>query len=262
MFFVAAKIFWLLAAPLSLACLLFIVGILLRLPGWRRLSAAALWAGAIVLLLAAATPLGPYAAEMLETRYPPRAALPDDIGGIVVLGGSLDSDRSVAWDMPIVSEDPDRITALVILARRYPDAPVIFAGGYGGLGDIRKTEALYVRDLLADMGFDTDRLRLDPTSRNTRENEIEARKLAGPDFAAKPWILVTGAMHMPRAMGIFRKAGWTMVPWSVDPVGFAGEGPWQPTDFGRTLNQSTRALREMIGLAAYYAAGYTDRLVP
>lgn len=262
MFFIAAKLFWLLAAPLNLACLLALAAIAFRVLRWRRMAGAALWTGAVVLLLAAATPAGPYAALALETRFPPRPELPAEIGGIIVLGGSLDTDRSVAWNMPIISDDPDRLTALISLAHRYPEAPIIFAGGYGGLGSVEKTEAPFVAELLTAMGFDTSRIRFDPNSRNTRENEIEARKLAGAEYGQKPWVLVTGALHMPRAVGIFRLGGWTVLPWPVDPATFGPDSPWQPLNFGQTLVQSTRALREWIGLTAYYAAGYTATLLP
>ncbi|PWR18979.1 YdcF family protein [Zavarzinia compransoris] len=262
MFFVAAKLFWLVAAPLNLAVLLglgAVAGILCRCPRLaRRLAAAAL----AVLLLAAATPLGPYAAAVLERRFVPAPALPAAIAGILVLGGGIDTERSLGWGRPILGAEAERLTALIDLGRRYPEAPVIYAGGFGGLGTVARTEAAFARDFLLAAGFDLTRVAFDGRSRNTRENAVEARMLAG-DSAGRPWVLVTGALHMPRAVAVFRHEGWQVIPWPVAPVTPGPDAmPWTPLDTAATLGQSTRALREWIGLAAYRAAGYTATLLP
>ncbi|WP_158595789.1 YdcF family protein [Oleomonas cavernae] len=261
MFFVAAKLFWIVAAPASLACLLAVLALAARLAGRRRLAMAALWASASILIVAGATPLGPWAGSLLETRYPARPPLPAEIAGIVVLGGALDTDRSIAWDMPVIAGEGERIFGLVELGRRFPGAPIIYAGGYGGLGTVEKVEAAFARTLLEQIGFDADRVRFDDQPRNTIENEARARELAG-DIASRPWLLVTGAMHMPRAVGVFRGAGWSIIPWPVGPATLSPDGPWQPLAPGETLMVSTQAAREWIGLLAYYLAGNTESLLP
>lgn len=266
MFFVAAKLFWLLVAPLHLATILGLCALIAGLFRCRRL-ARGLGLGAIVtLVLAAATPLGPLAAARLESRFPFRPPLPAQIAGVLVLGGGISTGLSLGWGMPVLARDADRLTALLELGRRFPDAPVIYAGGYGGLGSVEKTEAEFARDFLIAQGFDPGRVRFDTQSRNTRENAVEAGRWAegpGKDSAGRPWVLVTGALHMPRAVATFRHAGWAVIPWPVAPISPGPRAPfWAPLDITGTLEQSTRALREGLGLLAYRAAGYTDQLLP
>lgn len=261
MFFIASKLFWLVAAPASLACLLAILALLARIVGLRRLSGLALWLSALVLIIAGATPLGPWAASVLETRYPAQPALPADIGGILVLGGAVDTERSNAWGMPVMRAEGERITSLVELGRRFPAAPIVYAGGYGGFRQVEAVEAVHARALLERMGFDVGRIRFDDKSRNTIENQIEARALAG-DIASKPWVIVTGAMHMPRAVAVFKGAGWSVIPWPVGPATAAPDAPWEPLELSDTLAISTQAAHEWIGLLSYYLAGHTQALLP
>jgi uncharacterized SAM-binding protein YcdF (DUF218 family) len=63
---------------------------------------------------------------------------------------------------------------------------------------------------------------------------------------------------MPRAVGVFRKVGWPVLPW---PVGYKS-GEWHPGGLAGVLRNLGTALHEWIGLAAYYARGRTDALFP
>ena len=78
------------------------------------------------------------------------------------------------------------------------------------------------------------------------------------------WVLVTSAYHMPRAMGVFTKAGLTVEAYPVD---FYSAGNWK--DFVRPAHRwswnfslADDASKEWIGLIAYHQAGYTDRILP
>jgi uncharacterized SAM-binding protein YcdF (DUF218 family) len=76
------------------------------------------------------------------------------------------------------------------------------------------------------------------------------------------WILVTSAWHMPRAIGCFRRAGWSATPYPVD---FKTSGrPLERTEvaLGPQLFLATLAMKEWVGLVAYRILGYTDALFP
>src|SRR5262249_6397639 len=67
--------------------------------------------------------------------------------GIVVLGGAITPDVAMARDGVALNEAAERMTAAVELARRYPDARIIFSGGegnllYGGDGGGREAETV------------------------------------------------------------------------------------------------------------------------
>src|SRR6202035_89339 len=131
MFFTAAKVFWFVAEPVSLAIVLGVLGILL---GFTRLARAAraLMAGAIIALAAGLlTPLGAFLLRPLEERFrpPPIPAR----AGIIVLGGALDTEKSEARGQIYFTPDGARMPAGVELARRYPSARLVFTGGSAGV---------------------------------------------------------------------------------------------------------------------------------
>ena len=66
--------------------------------------------------------------------------------------------------------------------------------------------------VLRDLGIGSDRLILERKARNTAENAILAKELADPKPGQR-WLLVTSAWHMPRAIGLFRKAGFDVEAW-------------------------------------------------
>jgi len=78
------------------------------------------------------------------------------------------------------------------------------------------------------------------------------------------WLLVTSAYHMPRSIGIFRKAGFAVTPWPVDysTLGQARDF-WRPNfEASRGIKLTDRAVREWIGLLAYRVSGRTSALFP
>ena len=52
-------------------------------------------------------------------------------------------------------------------------------------------------------------------SRNTQENAEFSKALVKPKQGER-WLLVTSAFHMPRSVGLFRKAGFAVEPYPVD----------------------------------------------
>ena len=88
------------------------------------------------------------------------------------------------------------------------------------------------------------------------------KRLVAPE-AGQTWLLVTSAFHMPRAMALFRKADFAVLPWPVDfrTSGREGVGLFvdNPVD---SLQATTIALREWIGLFAYWLSGRIDRPFP
>ena len=261
MFFVASKIFWMIGSPVIL---LLIVALAALLISALRPSAAARTVafGAVLLLAAlATTPIGLLLIAPLENRFPePPADMPPPYG-IIVLGGALRGEESAARRQVVFSEG-ERVVEAAILAKRYPNARVIFSGGNGSLLARSSTEAQAAQELLVELGVDPARITLEDASRNTDENARFTAKLVRPQPAQR-FLLVTSAYHMPRSMGLFEKAGFTVTAF---PVAFRtlGEGRglhWE-TDAPRNLETFEIAAKEWIGLLAYWATGRIDRLFP
>jgi len=77
-----------------------------------------------------------------------------------------------------------------------------------------------------------------------------------------PWILVTSAFHMPRAVGSFCAAGWhTLVPYPTD---YRGGSFWDQVgwDLADNLTDLNTGVTEWVGLLAYRVTGRSDGLTP
>ena len=223
----------------------------------RRIVVTAL----VLLAIAGFSPLGNLLLYPLEQRFPPWVPAPSAPDGIIVLGGSIDPDLSVAHDTTVVRSAPDRITAAAGLAHRYPNARIVFTGGSSNLISNDAREADFAAALFESLGVSASRLTMERSSRNTQENAEFTRALAAP-MAGQRWLLVTSAFHMPRSVGLFRKAGFAVEPYPVDwRVGrdnlFSFSN--QATD---GLGRTDQAVREWVGLVAYRATGRIDELLP
>lgn len=219
----------------------------------------ALWASSITLttlITLSIFPLDHLLLQPLERTYPAQPAL-ERVDGIIVLGGGGDPRASIYWDQIQLNESGERYTAALALARRFPEARLLFSGGTGVLLDLSGQsipEADIAQRFFREHGIAPERLRLEGQSRNTAENARLSRILAAPT-AGETWVLVTSAFHMPRAMRSFEAAGWTgVVPWPVDyrTAAFVDGIGWNLSGNLRALNT---AIREQVGQLAYRLTG-------
>lgn len=260
MLFVFSKLFWVSAVPGNLLLLALALGLVLRQRApraGRGLLALSTSSFLLVLLL----PVGQWAARPLEERFSPPAPLPERVEGVILLGGGLDPLVSQSRDQPTLTESAERLTAIVYLARRYPAARIVLAGGSGSVLHPNVKEAPWARTFLEQMGVDVGRVQLDSESRNTFENAVFARRLAAPRPADR-WLLVTSAIHMPRAVGCFRRIHWEVTPYPVDFRTVRGLSFWSGFDFAAGLALLDAAAKEWVGLGAYYVLGRTAALFP
>lgn len=193
---------------------------------WAPLAATAVLAAAMV--EAAVTRVRAaalhHAAVVLERRFEPQPSIDvSAIGGIVSLGGS-----------------PTRAREAIALARRFPELPVIASGP----GPEEAAVFLAATDIAS-------RLTIDFRAQTTFENATFSHDVAiRANRISKPWLLVTSDVHMPRAVGVFRKIDMKVVAWPVD------EPQWSH----KTLAEATA--HEVIGLLAYRVLGRSIALLP
>lgn len=230
----------------------------------RRFGIRALCVVTALSLLITLVPVGAYLSRILETRF----AKPDlaqlDFAGIVTLSGSLDPRSYLERGEVQFPSSPDRVFTMLRLANKFPDKPVIFTGGDGALFDRGFSESAVLRDWLADSEMLTPNMHFETDARNTYENALNSREMVfgkWPHQAQKPWLLVTSADHMPRAVGVFRRTGWTVIPY---PVGrFTSDNIHLASlNVSGGIKSLSLALREWVGLTAYYWTGRTDEWFP
>lgn len=227
----------------------------------RRLGAALLGVGAGGVAALLLLPVDLWLLRPLESQFPPAQA-PPHVDGVIVIGDAVSEAINADGAAPTLNRNADRLTALAILARSYPQARVVFAGSpaVSAPGALTELEASPV--LLERLGVARGRVLYDDQSSTTWENAVNALALGQPK-PGETWVLVTSASHMPRAMGAFRGAGWpTVLPWPVAHRTIKAGWPALLQPAGTRLMMVNLAAYEWVGLAAYRLQGRTDRLLP
>ena len=259
-FFWLSKIGWAVVAPDSLLVLLLISGCILLWAGKIKSAKILLSVLTLAVLVVAVFPVGSLLLRPIESRFKQDPEINTPVDGIIVLGGAELAELSAAWRQPELNQHAERFTAFIMLARRYPDAKLVFSSGSASLTNQQYKGADVAVRLFAEQGLEPGRITFERESRNTYENAVFSKHLLKPEPGER-WILVTSADHMPRAVGIFCKLGWSVVPYPVDhqvkPEGFTPE--WH---FLEHLDTLYTAAYEWTGLLVYYATGKTDSLLP
>lgn len=263
MFFYISKIVSALIWPSNVVFLLIIVGAGLLWWGkavrWARRMLAL---GCIMLVALGALPIGSWLIWPLELRFP-RADLPAEAAGIIMLGGFESGPHSRGRDELNLNEAAERLTESLRLSRRLPRAKVIFTGGETTLLVHRPHGiAGQVAAYLETVGVEKERIVVEGQSRTTYENALYLAQMLPPREGDR-YILVTSAFHMPRSMATFRKAGFDVIPWPVDYRTRGTEELYRmPDSVPHGLVQTDIAFKEWVGLLAYRLSGRTGELWP
>src|ERR1700704_5776363 len=178
------------------------------------------------------------------------------------LGGAIGPDISAARHTPDLNESAERLTAVADLARRYPAARIIYSGGDARLVFHGGIEADFAVTLFESFGIARSRVIVERKARNTIENAAFSKELVDPKPGER-WLLVTSGYHMPRSIGVFRRAGFAVEAFPVDwrtrgPIDLAM--PFESLAAG--LRRTDTAMREWVGLLMYWAAGESSALFP
>jgi uncharacterized SAM-binding protein YcdF (DUF218 family) len=262
LFFVLSKTIGYLLLPTNLLIGIGLVGAILMFTRFASLGRKLVIAAVLLLVICGLSPLGKILLYPLEQRFPSWDAASGAPDGIIVLGGSIEADLSAVHNTPVVRGAPDRIIAAAALAKRYPNARVLFSGGSANLISNDAREADFAGAIFEGLGVDKSRLIMERGSRNTQENAQFSKALVSPKDG-ECWLLVTSAFHMPRSVGLFRKAGFDVQPYPVDwRVG----GRDDLFSFSNVavdgLGRTDLAVREWIGLITYWATGKINELLP
>lgn len=260
--FLLSKIGGVLLLPSNVIALFCAAGIVLLIAGRRR---AGLWlagTGVGALLVFGFTPVGTVMMLTLSERFPAWQPAGPPPAGIIVLGGAIDPDISAARGDVELASGAERIVAALTLARRFPQARIVFSGGSARLLPGGVAEATIVARLFEEFGVEAERLILESRSRTTAENARFSRDLVKPR-AGERWLLVTSAFHMPRAIGAFRAAGFVAEAYPVDWRTRGWVDALQPFDrLSAGLGRSDSSVREWIGLVVYRLTGRSTALFP
>lgn len=259
MIFTLSKVAWALLDPQVVLFALLVAGALLLWTPWGRLGRAFVSFAAMIAVLVGMMPVSEWLLVPLENRFP-AIEPPPRIDGAIALGGGINTTLSQVHGRPMLNDPAERVTTLLWLQRLYPNAKLVYASG-GAAFNASFKEADAARQFLAELGVNTDRMIFERESRSTHENALFAHKLVHPR-PGEVWLLVTSAYHMPRAVAVFRKIGWDVVPFPVDYVTDGEPDFTLGLHFGDGLTGTSVALKEWTGLLAYRLFGWTDEVFP
>ena len=245
--FLLSKLLPLLVLPLGLALLLLLLGLIRRRRGPVLLAVVVLWLFSTGLVAQMLWRLVEWPWQRRAADHAPQA------DAIVVLSGG----RHAAPGPARASEwhDPDRFLAGVELFRAGRAPLLLFTGGQSPFqAGLAPEGELYRREAIG-LGVPADAIASTPPVRNTAEEAAAIRALL-PQAPSRV-LLVTSAFHMRRAQRLFERQGMTVRPFPVDFQARAAWGGaialdplmWLPTSRG--LDQSSRALRELLGRVIY-----------
>jgi uncharacterized SAM-binding protein YcdF (DUF218 family) len=245
-----------LAHPLSATLGLLGLAILLLFLQRRRSAIFLLLVAFVGTWLLATPAISQRLMQSLESRYPPTTI--DRIptaDAIVVLGGGVDP-KAPPRNGPNLNHGADRIWfgAQLYAAGK---APMVITTGMRPYTDEGQTAAAAGAEVLQAFGVPEDAIVAPGTSLRTRTDAEVVQEIVEREGLGRV-LLVTSALHMPRSMATFRKAGVRVFPAPTDfevvqsPA--AGTYPWLPGS--EAFWQSGRAIHEYIGIAWYRWKGW------
>jgi uncharacterized SAM-binding protein YcdF (DUF218 family) len=253
------KLIPLFSYPLGLSCISLIVA-LITLWKSRRVAAIAIILSLSLLLLCGNTWVAKNFVRSLEWQNLPLSPIPN-AQAIVVLGGAT---RSALPPRPTV--DLTEVGGRVIYAAELylqHKAPIIILSG--GRSDPGLPESTDMATILISLGIPSTALVQDPYSLNTYENAVNVHKILLARGINRV-LLVTSAMHMPRALHTFRHLGIDTIPTPTDFLVSKSEIrelAKQKKDAildlvpdAKNLSDFTRALHEYIGGLEYFLRGW------
>lgn len=201
--------------------------------------------------------------QELEWQHIPKAELPQ-AEAIVVLGGAT---RSAAQPRPEVDlrEQGDRIIYAAELYRQGKAPVVITSGGRIPWRSGGEPESQDMAKLLQLMGVPEFAILQDPDSLNTYENAVNVKEILKKTGINRV-LLVTSAMHMPRALQIFLRQDIDTIPAPTDFLVTELELEEPNISLQATLlsllpsadqlDKTTRVVKEYIGIAVYRLRGW------
>jgi uncharacterized SAM-binding protein YcdF (DUF218 family) len=188
----------------------------------------------------------------LESRYPalfitpgaPAAVGLGEVKFIVVLGSGFKPDASRPVAVQLDDGSLARLVEGVRVSKVLNCCKLVLSGGPGPDGVSSAAQAM--AQLAQELGVGRQDMILETHSRDTEDQARLVASIVGE----QPFILVTEASHMPRAMALFRKQGTHPI---ADPVSFRTSHnqaitPDQVFPDAEELNGSQRAVYEYLGL--------------
>ena len=242
---ISKLVIWLISPLGTTLCLAGLAQIL----AWRgRLRASmALAALALFWLWTWSTPvLSLWLRGTIEHQYPQQTiASAPQAQALVVLGGAISPPSGKSVEIDLLSA-ADRVWYAARLFHAGKAPLLLLSGGSEPAATYSEARAMAI--FLQDLGVPPQAMVLEEMSRNTRQNAAFSATLL-KSRGIDRILLVTSALHMPRALPLFAAQGLQAVPAPTDFEANRSPPPgiqaWLPDALA--LDGSGRAIKEMVG---------------
>jgi len=209
--------------PLSIALLILFIGLILLDNNNIKKAKVFITTAFITLLIIAYQPFSNTLIKPLVTSYPKLQEIPVGVTHILLLGGDV---NNRGWE--------------VLRLYNKIEYATIITSGYEGSKKV--PEAIRTAQILQDIGIPIEDLIIHSEPKDTKEEAIKIKELLGN----QPFILVTSAYHMPRAMALFQNEG-------LNPIAAPANIREQNNSYasipkGHNIKETEIALHEYIGL--------------
>jgi uncharacterized SAM-binding protein YcdF (DUF218 family) len=212
MYFILSKILLFILLPLYWVIALFIIGIASKNAKRKKRFLIA----AVVVLYVFTAPIFLKAFEQLWDVRPHPDTDTKKYSCAIVLGGFSSGNKAAEGHF---NNSSDRFIQGAKLVETKQASHILISGGSGQLipGEFR--EAAWVRGELLKFNIPDSLILVEPRSKNTIENAAYSKELLKNTHLSPPYLLVTSAFHMRRALLIFKKAGVPVVPYPANYFG-------------------------------------------
>ena len=250
--FLLGKLFLLLLKPLTWIIVIFLIGLISKNPTRKK----RLLVTAVLLLLFFSNPFFFRILARAYEKKPVALGSNEKYEAGIVLGGfvSYNVKRNEANFNPA----SDRFIETALLYKKGNIGKIIIAAGNGYVVKHNFQEASFIKDRLVDLGIPQEDIFTDGLSRNTYENAVNSKKICDSLHLNGPFLLISSAMHLPRAENLFikQKVDIRSYPCDFMTQGIANNF-WEdyllPSSL--TLNNWDIFIKELVGLVIYKIIG-------
>lgn len=152
----------------------------------------------------------------------------------------------------------DRFIETALLYKQGHVNNIVVAAGNGYITKNNFNEAGFIKAHLVELGIPAEKIYTDSLSRNTLENALNAKRLSDSIHLTGPYLLISSAMHLPRAAKVFRKTGIDPALYPCDFLSRGGannflEDYLLPSSIA--LSRWDNLIKEVVGTVAYLVTG-------
>ena len=250
--FLLGKLFLLLLKPLTWILVIFLIALISKNP--KRKKKCLLTAILLLFLFS-----NPFFFRILAKAYEMKPIIlhsNEKYEAGIVLGGFVS--YNVKTGEAYFNPASDRFIETALLYKKGNIGKIIVAAGNGYVVKHNFQEASFVKDRLVELGIRQEDIFTDGVSRNTYENALNSKKICDSLHLKGPFLLISSAMHLPRAENLFIKQKLNIRSYPCDFMtrGIANNF-WEdyllPSSL--TLNNWDILIKELFGLVIYKIMG-------